>query len=1555
MGFLKGGTAAKLGNRYEGLWVVEKLLLLIAERIRSVQLEAIGDAEVGVDLWITRNDGSRGAQQCKAFNESKNNWSIADLGRRGVLGKAIGHLVADTNVDFTFVSTILATELEDLTRSARDCGVDAEPFVETYANQGPRKKQFKAFCVAVGTDHESGEGRAQAFDYLRRIYAHVFQDDRPTRERLEFEVSLLLSGAPPASAIAALADIAEANLHKVLVAPEALRLLVPYGLHPRPRFGDPLIAACLDKLRESFVQSIEPHLAGGRLISRIEVRELLKVLNDSDNHDALVVHGPPGLGKSGVLYELASALRQAGVIVCPIRLDRKPPQTLNTTAYGQELGLPGSPVECLCNAAAGQRAVLILDQLDALRWTSAHAEQGLDICKVMLQEANAARAVGEKISVIFACRTFDLERDPEIGRWLNSDKSLVRIAKIEVKPLAAEVVRDAAARVGVAPSSLRPKQLSLLESVHRLAMWLEIVKSEAASPPFETSTQLLRCFWENRRMTVERAGCDAGARDEVIQRLVEYMETNARSSAPERLLGTNAKLKTELQSCGMISVRDGAVSFGHQTNLDFLIAEKAVTSMTIGGQTIEQWLGSQERHSLFRREQLRQLLFLLADEDHPRYLETITAILGSPGVRFHLQQLALETLAQIEPRPDTFHAVIALSNDQRWHEHVRVHVIFGHLGYIKELHARGLLIPKLADAASANWQQATAWIRSLCDVAPAYVATVCRETKVSCVDWVARVEQMIGYDGADREIDALFDLRVECLAAGGQIHYVPWESLAKTHPDRAIRLFHAMLSRWISSGGGRASSRDELDSGDGRVRPALVAAARIQPWLAWRLLWPIMKNIAVERRIRRRKWFRKNRDSNYWPRNERPIVPVTLKLTLVAAMRRLVRTIPRSMLRVANDPIVRASRGLCVLFMDALTSLPASFADRALRCLLDDPRRLYIGSDRRGTRWKLAARLIKRMSKSCSDAVFTQLEDVLLKFHDPQERQSAEFWLSEAREGHFRNGFGMGQFRLLPALDLPRCSKETISRIGVLSRKFDDYPDYFWKSGGVGRAGIVRSPIDEDGRYERMSNKAWLRLITSGKVSSGRADWRVPKRGSGYLETSVEMLARSFRRAAMINPARFAVLGGSFPTDVDAHYVAALLYSVAPTEPPAEIPEDKREEWCAASADIVGSLLCSLSITDNVGIASAFCWVLLDRDDIAVEEPIIQRLRHYATHWDPKPDKLTVSCNENASACSVDTLEQNALNSVRACAARAIGTILSRRPDLLSRFDDTIGNLAADEHPAVRVAVLNVCANFWRHDRLKSLAWFQRAVEADSRVASCRYAQFLYNWAFDDFSDQLIPVVRKMALSPIAEVAQAGAVQIAARRLINGLFENEFSTYIEGSDAQRNGIADVVSQLITETKYTDRCLPLAKKFCSDPAKDVRHCIARIVFAKDFFDLPWAPEFLNEIIASRSGCEDELHLLWKLKEYSGPLERFADALFAINDVVVRTAGQAVPEGAGRHWDIDDLIILLLRIYERSSGPAGEAIRQRCLDAWDMLFAKRVHAAWGFTRGLESVQF
>ena len=59
MSFEPGGRADKLGNRYEGRWVIKQFFRLINEEIVSITIEPTGEDEIGVEFWVKHSDGKK--------------------------------------------------------------------------------------------------------------------------------------------------------------------------------------------------------------------------------------------------------------------------------------------------------------------------------------------------------------------------------------------------------------------------------------------------------------------------------------------------------------------------------------------------------------------------------------------------------------------------------------------------------------------------------------------------------------------------------------------------------------------------------------------------------------------------------------------------------------------------------------------------------------------------------------------------------------------------------------------------------------------------------------------------------------------------------------------------------------------------------------------------------------------------------------------------------------------------------------------------------------------------------------------------------------------------------------------------------------------------------------------------------------------------------------------------------------------------------------------------------------------------------------------------------
>lgn len=319
-----GGRADKLGNRYEGLWVADQLLHLLAGRVAAVQLEALGDDERGVDVWVTRPDGSRDAQQCKRKNRTTGKWGVTELGQRGVLGHLAAQLRRDPAVRYTLVSADSAPELRHLTETARGAGGDPEAYFRDTLAVAAHADHLRRFCREVSADPSDAGGRQLAFDLLRRSFTHLFEDGPEGRGAVAVLARCLIDGEPD-TVVEVLASFAEDRLGQVLTVEQVRRHLRDRGLSPINLAGHPKAVAQVERLRDEFRESLRPSLIHAALVPRPEAAAVLDLLTAQTDRRLVVLHGRSGAGKSCVLLQVTELLEREGVPYLPLRLDAAPP------------------------------------------------------------------------------------------------------------------------------------------------------------------------------------------------------------------------------------------------------------------------------------------------------------------------------------------------------------------------------------------------------------------------------------------------------------------------------------------------------------------------------------------------------------------------------------------------------------------------------------------------------------------------------------------------------------------------------------------------------------------------------------------------------------------------------------------------------------------------------------------------------------------------------------------------------------------------------------------------------------------------------------------------------------------------------------------------------------------------------------------------------------------------------------------------------------------------------------------------------------------------------
>jgi DNA-binding CsgD family transcriptional regulator len=156
-------------------------------------------------------------------------------------------------------------------------------------------------------------------------------------------------------------------------------------------------------------------------------------------------------------------LDQQAIPHLPIRLDTDYPEKSARTFSKENLDLPHSPSQCLRVYAGEQRAVLLIDQLDAIRWTSRNSAKAWEICKEILDDALSS----PEMSVVVVGRTMDFNDDPKIKHWKQelANNDAVSIEGFTVGALPEEEVAALVGNYGMNYASLLPREKEILYHV----------------------------------------------------------------------------------------------------------------------------------------------------------------------------------------------------------------------------------------------------------------------------------------------------------------------------------------------------------------------------------------------------------------------------------------------------------------------------------------------------------------------------------------------------------------------------------------------------------------------------------------------------------------------------------------------------------------------------------------------------------------------------------------------------------------------------------------------------------------------------------------------------------------------------------------------------------------------------------------------------------------------------------------------------------------------------------------------------------------------------------
>jgi hypothetical protein len=1531
-----GGIASKLGTAYERQYAITRLLRMISGEITRLRWEPVSGERAGPDLEVVRVDGSVEHIQTKRQNGSDYKWSVAALAQEGVWEAAARVTDSSPRNIFTFVSSDPVPHLKDICDQLRRSSDSSAEFIRTHVDSNKERRAcFDKLLSHWGFTVGNSSDEARAIGRLRAMRFELMDRGFEGEERQIFDVQTALTGDPE-RVIAQLSQFLEGHLGKDVSAQELLEHLKSLGIRPRDLARDRSLPTALLKLREEFQSSLRERLVAGTWMGRPEVAKVIEHVTGESATRVLIVHGKPGAGKSGVLLGVTDGLIERGIPFLPLSLSNRPPEG-SVLHYGESLGLHATPSAALSASAGNRRTVLLLDQLDALRLTTSGAAATWQICAEMIREA----IFNPELVIVVACRTFDLENDASIRRWRESIErtSAGKVVSIEVGDFKPTDLQPILHSIKVAYESLPPRVQKLLLHPNTLDAWYRLARRGSARRDFSTQTQLIETLIEALRKEAVLYH-NVLDRDvyEVLNTARESMERSGKLIAPASSFD---RYRAALEACravGLLVRSGGSVSFPHQSYFDHLAAKAALADSGHSPPEIVRWMKRDQ--SLERRDQLRQLLFMLRDEDSGASTQVMESVLRDPGIRFHLKHLVCGVLREAGTiTSEDIVLVSALAVDDRWTDHVISRVLWRSVPWFDALYSAGVWPRLLKDSAGDRRAQWLRTILMIMEQRPAEVDQLLQPILAE-PDGTEILGRALWFDPSE-DSPAVAELRDRQIRAGRWVvrDYV-LDKVARTDPKRVVRLVESavrgLLRRRLTAISSRSDERIESmrEGTYEREVASAVTAHAAESYPAFSRLLRLVERLdrSARTKINSLDDFdaARMRTSSFFA--EVREILITLTAHAVAG---LADVSPEKLREVLASKQLRTSRALSIAVTRGLVGASDSASDAALVWLRETLERVENEGLPRRDKHGLAADVIRRHARTCTDSTLLALESRLLRLHPEGEKESyrstleylcnGEWGYSEGGRYHaYPNPIGRAQHLLLGAIPEERRSFQVRDRLRQWDSKF----------GGAAierarhelRGGLCSSPIPSD-RISRLTDREWIKIVSQ--------QWplRRPKQigPDRIVESSSRHFANDLGQAAKAAPRRFVLLALQFPAGVPSVYLSRLCDALA--------DRNTSVESCDL-ADLNALLVRILDTGDRDAIMSA-CSLIEHHPLVGWGEPAWTLLEHAAAHKDPDVREFTTQSIQGTGAHR--DLESISLNSVRGSAASALAELAWEDVKRAVHVLPIAKRLAADPHPAVRLAAAKAAYGVYLTNKDEGLSLLLAIVDhADDRVLIGHWVSRLVQYIRWSHPGVLQLVFRRMIESDIPEVVEQGAQWVTAEFHQFARCEGQYADCRNGDAPHRVGVATMLGFLLCDQQVdaTRVETELAQLF-NDTAPEVRAAASRVLLTERALSPDSVGRVASSFVTSVAFAEHSTDLLHVLSRLTGSLVPFASTVLAAADRFANELADQTRSVQNRlGMSGGEVSSLLLRLYDAAVKSDDRSLANECLDRWDALLASRV---------------
>ncbi|MGV2874019.1 hypothetical protein [Colwellia sp. E150_009] len=1540
-----GGYAEKLGNRYEANWIAYQLLRLLEEKLTWVIVEPIGEDEVGVDVVVGLPNNISQHHQCKVGSGNSEYWTIPQLNQSKILSNA-KYQIDRGNTEFHLVSPLACKVITDLGESALNSNGVAQDFVKHQVKTSQERiKAFNSICTYLALDENDDIDILKAIQFLKRFKITPYIINQYTKNELEDKASNLFSGEP-IKLINFLKNYAvEYNKLRRKITLQELDLdLKSSGFNPKLIPDDSRISPVIERLSTDFQESIKPFLISNQLIPRTELNEI----TDSVHQNAVtLIKAEAGMGKSALLLELHETLGSQNIISVPVRLDRKRPEN-NADAFGVSLGFPYSPVLSLSKFANSKKIVVILDQLDAIRWTASHSNNALQVCQELVRQVLSLRKEGVDINIVMASRNFDISEDVALSSWINSLDN--ELKEIYVSNLDETVVESL-----ISPfekyKTLAEEKKKILQIPLWLSIYLTIAQRTQSAPQFNNKLELVKSYWEDRISLISTFGITEQDSRRLIDEVVVLMTSKSRLSISENTLTIGSKNTLQaLLSIGLLAKQNQRISFRHQALFDYQVGIKLFNAGVSSPSTLLDEIGDFNNQTLTKREHLKYALNMLLDSEQREFCLCATAILQSKSIRFHLKYLTLNIIKEIttltKPAKVMIDEIIAQPDLQ---SKFLSNSCYRNHNIIQYLSVNGTLSRWLNGEDNELMNTTLKLLSSIAESAPELVITELKPFVGVSELWNNRVYKGLCWN-IEEDPDEIFSLRVELLSLGCNADFINWKAIAKNKPERVLTLIELMLVHYkdvlcIPRYSPEAKKLEKFARRDNWSSSELEGINNLTKEIPEITLCRLLKIInsfvdELDDENITYQWLYKDKYSNYDSVNSL----TNGVFSIIELSGEQLSSNPELLMELIKPYLISSNPVLIHLVAKLLLNLSLEYSDTVIGWLLNAPKPKFIcGNTYIEPKWILPGKLIEKFSSNCSEALFKALEKEIYYFASTKDIDKIKWRLEHRRQGWYYSYWGETQYFLLPKLSKNRVSNKSNELIHVLNRKFSTYSEKDFCSAHNHSGGMVTSPLPLG---NLLSDKSWKKIILTPEDQVNTRNWKQIGEKT-ITEVSVEQFSRSLDSAVRNEPIRFANLALSLPVNIHKNYIESFFSGLSEKDS-NRVSESYRDKWHLCSVELTEKVINHFN-SDNY--EHSLVRLLESRiaengwSDKAKE--LLSEIAKNAK--DPSFDKLNIrniKKSDSAAEADIETLRSNAINCVRGIAYRGVSRIFWEDKEYALKNKHVIDDAIGDLHPAVNFTTVDLLlpmsnyANDYAHKKFLELC------NKDLRMVCGYEAHHFFNQGFEDENKhQYVELVLRMLNSSFKDVRKEAARQVYARWFFSDLFENEVSLIVNGDSGLMEGCASVVQQFLGEDKYHEKIHKIESAYnalvnCEN--EDILRMVGGCV-SDDSFWTKHNSNLLFEIFVKSKAAK---HCLWdlfyKLENHSGSIADFGNHLL---ELITNLINDSADDKSNQQMSIREssIITVLQRLYDEASEDEDKAAINTCLDIWDKLLQSEIYSA------------